>query len=107
MTVWTSAWKESTYKKYQRSPSIHLTATVVGVPLMGLGRGAGVTDLAGVAYSLQVEGTAHLGHGQGHLLQPCCKASCCLLRPLLITVHSIQVTGVKALTRAHIDIKSM
>ena len=35
-------------------------------------------DLANVGQGLKVEGTAHLGHGQGHLLQPLYKPSCCL-----------------------------
>ena len=43
-------------------------------------------DLASVGQGLKVEGTAHLGHGQGHLLQPLYKPSCCLHCLLTIPV---------------------
>ncbi len=46
-------------------------------------------DLARVVQGLKVEGTAHLGHGQGHLLQPLYKPSCCLLCLLMVPVGNI------------------
>lgn len=55
----------------------------------GTSRGeGGRSDLAGVVEGLQVEGAAHLGHGQGHFLQPLCKGCCCPL-PLLLVPASM------------------
>ena len=51
-------------------------------------------DLARVGQGLKVEGTAHLGHGQGHLLQPLYKPSCCplclLTVPVWLTCNSVR-----------------